>query len=106
MTMPRTRDLLRVAAKSVLLTIALWVLFLAISVRFAWPVYAPVFTIISIVPMTISSGSIPLTAIQRFLMVLSVSVTVIVLTFAAMPLVYARPSWSLRGLFGAVMLVP
>jgi hypothetical protein len=102
--MPTKRDLLRIAAKSALLTIALWVIFLTIGMRFDWPLYAPIFTIIWIVPMTISAGSIQLTSRQRVLIIFGVCVVVTVLTFATTLLIYPTSTPSLRGLLGALIL--
>jgi hypothetical protein len=102
--MQTNKDLLRIGARSVLLTVVLWLLFLAIATRFEWPLYAAGFMVAWIVPMTISAGSIPLTAVERFLLILGVSVTVVVLTFASMPLIYPGSTWSIRGLLGAVIL--
>ena len=102
--MPTKTDLLRIAAKSALLTIALWIIFLTIGMRFDWPLYAPIFTIIWIVPMTISTGSIQLTSRQRVLMVFGVCVAVTILTFATTLLIYPNSTPSLRGLLGALIL--
>jgi hypothetical protein len=102
--MQTNKTLLRIGAKSLLLTVILSLLFVTIAARFDWPLYAPVFIIAWIVPMTISAGSIQLTARERLLLILAVSVTVVILVFAAMPLIYPSSTWSFRGLVGAVIL--
>lgn len=101
--MQTTRDLLRIGAKSVALSVVLWLVFIAVAARFGWPVYAGLFTIVWIIPMTIA-GSVALTRSERFLLILGVSVTLVILTFAAIPLLYPTSAWTLRGLLGAVLL--
>lgn len=101
--MQTRRDLLRICAKSVVLSAVLWLLFLAVAARFGWPLYAGMFTIIWIIPLTIA-GSVALTASERFLVILGVSVTLVILTFAAMPLLYPNSAWTVRGLLGALVL--